>query len=135
VNIVKSLIENDKIKPYIKEFAEKGYERIINFGVTTPVQKSIREEEEKKWTEHEKKTSGDKDKMEFYTNRRIPTNGFKSYGKEYNKRRSYTPIGSKSSVPKTSSNAKLKKPIKKKKVVKVIKDQAGGKVKTKTKKK
>ena len=54
VNIMKGLIESDKIKPYVKEYVEKSYERILSYGTVNTVQRSIREEEEKKLVDHEK---------------------------------------------------------------------------------
>ena len=47
VNIVKGIIENDKIKPFIREYAEKSYEKIMSVDVLSVSERSEKEEEEK----------------------------------------------------------------------------------------
>ena len=104
-------------KPSIKEHAEKCYEKIATMGVISGTMKTLRIEEEKKMMEHEKDI-GERDKLEFYKDKKLLHNGMKGYGMDYGNTNSNYFIGSKSSFPKTSSQAKIKKTTKKKKVAK-----------------
>ena len=40
-------MENDKIKPFIREYAEKSYEKIMSLDVLSVSERSEKEEEEK----------------------------------------------------------------------------------------
>jgi len=103
VNIIKGIAENN-IKPSVKEQAAKCYEKIASMGIASGAMKTLRIEEEKKMMEHEKDI-WDRDKLEFYKEKKLLHNGIKGYE-------------SKSSFPKSSSQVKIKKTVKKKKVVK-----------------
>jgi hypothetical protein len=130
INIMKGLIETDKIKPYIKEFVEKGYNKMINSAIVSTADKEVRVEEEKKMLAHEKGIA-EQEKYDSYKDKRHTSNGTKGYGShKYVSNKSNT-IDLKPSIPKaTISSVNLKKSIKKKK----HKDTTPtGKVKIKTK--
>jgi hypothetical protein len=129
INIMKGLIETDKIKPYIKEFVEKGYTKMINSAIISTSDKEIRGEEEKKMLMHEKEIA-EQEKYDLYKDKRVTSNGTKGSGSHKYVSNKSNSIDLKPSIPKATSAINLKKSIKKKKV----KDTTPtGKVKVKTK--
>lgn len=115
INIMKSLMDSEKIKPYVKEFVTKGYKEMVGVGLLSTTEKNLRAEEEKKMFDHEKDISA-KDKVDIYKDVKIPNGikGAKYDTKGYTGSKS-TPIDSKPAIPKTTSMNKLKKSLKKKK--------------------
>jgi hypothetical protein len=115
INIMKSLLDSDKIKPYVKEFVEASYKQMVGMGVLSVAEKNHRSEEEKKMFDHEKDISS-KDGIGVYKDMKKTPNGIKvGYDK-----RGYTGVRSaqmdcKPGIPKTASNSKLKRSLKKKK--------------------
>lgn len=101
----------------MKEQAAKCYEKIASMGIVSGAMKTLRIEEEKKMMEHEKDI-WERDKLEFYKEKKLLHNGIKGYGMDYGNINSQCFIESKSSFPKSASQAKIKKTVKKKKVVK-----------------
>lgn len=114
--IINILRDNEKLKPFIREHAEKSYQDIMNMDSITVSMRSQAQEEEKKLIEHEKDI-GEKDKFEVYKDHKLLSNGMKGYGMEYSKSSKWF-LESKSTVPKSHSQAKFKKSLKKKKATK-----------------
>ena len=112
---MKSLLDSDKIKPYVKEFVEASYKQMVGMGILSVAEKNHRSEEEKKMFDHEKDISS-KDKIDIYKDMKKAPNGIKA---GYDKR-GYTGVRSaqmdyKPGIPKTASSSKLKRSLKKKK--------------------
>lgn len=132
VNVIRGLIESEKVKPVVREFAQEGLERILGSGILSSSQKQARDEEEKKFLEEEKELA--RDKFDPYKEKRTPPNGAsKATGYESVKfPGSRTAVGdTKTGIPKTTSQSKLKKAVVKKKPAK--KDDATPKTKAKVK--
>lgn len=115
INIMKGLIESEKIKHYVKEFVQNGYNKMIKAAIVSTTDKAQREEEEKEMLDHEKQIS-EQEKYDFYKDKRLASNGIKGSGSDKYSSNKLNSIDLKPSIPKTQSQSKIiKKPIKKKK--------------------
>lgn len=116
INIMKGLMDSDKIKPYVKEFVAEGYKKMIGLPSLSAAEKAIRDEEEEKFVAHEK-SAAKSNKMDIYKEKRTFSNGL-SRGASGGSGKFSGRVGTgdqKPGIPKTASKSNFKKSLKKKK--------------------